>query len=747
MPDRAARILVVDDDSNNRDLLSRRLELRGYAVAAVMNGPEALAYLDSQPVDLVLLDVQMPVMSGIDVLRRIRERRSPVALPVLMVTAKDQSEDVVNALELGANDYITKPIDFPVAVARMRTHLERTHAEERLRESEERYALAAAGTNDGLWDWKLDTNEIFLSRRWKAMLGYADAEISNAVPEWFDRVHPEDLPRLRQALDAHLAGDTAHFEQEHRVRHKSGAFRWVLTRGLAVRNAGGEAVRIAGSQSDITEAKVVDPLTGLPNRLLLHGRLDRVLHHQESHPGAQCALLFLDLDDFKVVNDSLGHQAGDALLREVAARLESSLRSSDMVARTSLEPADRSQPAEHTLARLGGDEFIVLLDDVRSVIDANWVAERLQDSLSAPFDILGHTVFVTVSIGLALSGPDRHGSDELLRDADTAMYRAKASGKGRCEVFDARMRVQVVDRLELDSALRQAVERDEFVPYFQPIIDLATGTLAGFEALLRWRHPSRGIVLPADFIPVIEDNGLVMPVGRRFFEQVCGHLRAWQDTYPQAADLAININFASQQFLDRDLTSRMLEHLEQWRLAPDHIVVELTERTAIRNFGLTGEVLAQLRAAGFRVVVDDFGTGYSSLACLHQLPITGLKLDRSFVATVRAQPAPVRAVLALARSLNLTVTAEGIEEAAQRGALQSIGCDLGQGFLFGEPVDAERTTSLIASNRTWRPETPFGVPASQQHDDSELALATGGAWAPLNVARRERRRRRRPSAN
>ena len=746
MREDAARILVVDDDLNNRDLLSRRLGLKGYAVEAVASGPEALARLEAQPVDLILLDVQMPGMNGFEVLRRIRAQHSPVALPVLMVTAKDQSGDVVEALGLGANDYITKPIDFPVAVARVHTHLERKRAEDRLRESEERYALAAAGTNDGLWDWKLDTNEIFLSSRWKAILGYGDDEVGNQVSEWFSRVHPEDLPGLKRDMDAHLAGRAPHLENEHRVRHKSGCFRWVLTRGLAVRNAAGAAVRIAGSQSDITEAKVVDPLTGLPNRLLLNDRLERVLYHQRSHPNAQCALLFLDLDDFKVVNDSLGHQAGDALLRDVAARLEESLRASDMVARPSRETVDRPEPTEHTLARLGGDEFIVLLDEVRSVIDANWVAERLQESLARPFSVLGHTVFVTVSIGLALSGPDRRHSEELLRDADTAMYRAKATGKGRCEVFDANMRVQVLDRLQLDSALRQAVARDEFVPYFQPIVDLSTGALAGFEALLRWRHPSRGIVLPADFVPIIEENGLVVPVGRRFLEQVCQLVRTWQDAFPQAARLAININFASQQFVDRALTQRMLEELNKWRLAPDHIVVELTERTAIRNFGLTGEVLGHLRAAGFRVVVDDFGTGYSSLACLHQLPISGLKLDRAFVAAARRQPAPIRAVLALASSLDLTVTAEGIEEASERRALQSMGCHLGQGFLFGEPADAGRTTEIIAAKPVWHSGVQPAAPDGAARDESAAVLAAAGpAWAPVPVPPRERRRTRRPA--
>jgi EAL domain-containing protein (putative c-di-GMP-specific phosphodiesterase class I) len=355
---------------------------------------------------------------------------------------------------------------------------------------------------------------------------------------------------------------------------------------------------------------------------------------------------------------------------------------------------------EHTLARLGGDEFIILLHEVRGVLDATRVAARIQQSLSRPFRVAEREVFTTASIGIAVSGSGYTRPEDMLRDADTAMYRAKALGKGRSEVFDVAMREQVIGRLHLETAVRLGLERHEFLPYYQPIIDLRTGRLAGFEALLRWRHPERGIVAPSEFVPLIEENGLVLPIGRRFFQDVCGQLRRWRDELPAAGRLRINVNFASQQFLEIGLPARLLESLDDANLEPSSIVVEITERTAIGNFSLTGDVLNELRLAGIEVVLDDFGTGYSSLACLNQLPISGLKLDPSF--TGGSQRTEIlRAVVALADSLSLTVTAEGVETPEQFARLRGLGCAFAQGYLFARPLDAEAAAAIIAEDRAW----------------------------------------------
>ncbi|MEZ5316737.1 MAG: EAL domain-containing protein [Vicinamibacterales bacterium] len=694
-------LLLVDADQAEREAFARRLERRGYAVTALADGAAALSYLASHPVSLLLLSMRAGD-AGIQTLQAVRQAWSAAQLPVLMIAAHDDTEDVVMALDLGANDFITTPIDFPVVLARLRTQLLRQDAEARLRASEERYALAAMGANDGLWDWDLVTGTMNYSARWRAIIGCEGVELGTGPDEWFGRVHSEDLPRLHRDLDAHLSGRTACFENEHRMRHASGAFRWVLTRGLAVRDKNDRPIRMAGSQADITEGKVVDALTGLPNRMLLIDRLERVLHHHRIHPGGQFAVLFLDLDGFKLVNDSFGHLMGDQLLQAVARRLESSLRVSDLVSRPGPDPAS-PPPLEHTLARLGGDEFVILLHEVRGVVDATRVAERIQRVLTRPFDLAGREVFTTGSIGIAV-GTSAYGKPEdVLRDADTAMYRAKALGKGRSEVFDATMREQVLQRLQLDTALRLALERHEFLPYYQPIVNLQTGQLAGFEALLRWRHAERGIVAPGEFVSVIEENGLVVPIGRRFFADVCDQLRQWHERTALARDLSINVNFAGQQFLEAGLLDNLLEMLDDAGIQPGQLVVEITESSAIGNLSRAVEVLGRIRDAGLRVVLDDFGTGYSSLSCLHELPITGIKLDRSFIARETRHPAILKAIVLLAEQLELTVTAEGVETAVQCDQLRQLGCDFAQGYLFSRPLEAGPAGDLIDHVPHWLP--------------------------------------------
>ncbi|MEQ1909480.1 MAG: EAL domain-containing protein [Vicinamibacterales bacterium] len=701
-------MLLVDDDESSRALLRHRLEGAGYEVTGA-SGHEALAYLDSHDVSIVLLDAQMPQAGGLEVLRAIRGRWTDAELPVLLVTTEGRAQDVASALELGANDYITTAVDFHIALARIRTQLARKDAEERLHSSEERYKLAADGANDGIWDWNLKTDQLYYSTRWKAIVGCSDEEVGTGPDEWFGRVHPEDLPRLHHDLDEHLDGRSHHFEVEHRIRHKSGAFRWVLTRGLAVRDTHGRPIRMAGSQADVTDGKIVDALTGLPNRVLLVDRLDRMLSGRRRQEGRHLAVLFLDLDGFKMVNDGMGHFYGDELLQAVAVRLRQSLRLSDTIARLADDVAPvgiasgiaAGLASEHTIARLGGDEFVVLLHEVRDVVDATNIADRIHKALSAPFDVGGRELFTNASIGIALESPAYHRAEELLRDADTAMYRAKALGKGRSEVFDAEMREQVIERRHLDKALRLAVERREFVPFFQPIVDLSTGKLSGFESLIRWRRPGHGIVGPGDFVPLLLENRLIVPVGRRFFGDVCQLLRGWQEAHPSRADLRININFAGPQFNEVDLLDRLIEMLDNTGLSPASLVVEVTESTVIADFHHAGEVLNRIRDAGFLIVLDDFGTGYSSLSCLEHLPICGIKLDSSFIARQSRNPVIMKAVVSLAQQLGLTVTAEGIETAEQCELMRRLGCGFAQGYLFGRPEPAESAGELIERNPEW----------------------------------------------
>jgi len=679
-------LLVVDDNEMNRDMLSRRLERRGYAVIVVEDGKRALEVVDTQQVSLVLLDVEMPGISGIEVLKTLRERYSAAELPIIMVTAKQQDEDVVEALGLGANDYVTKPINFAVAMARIEAQLSRRQAEAALRESEERYALAARGANDGLWDWDLRSNRIYLSARWRFMVGCESAEIACHPDEWFSRVHPDDIDRLRAGIADHLEGRTPQFETEHRILHSDGTYRWMLSRGLAVRDRSGKAYRMAGSQTDINRGKVSDALTGLPNRLLFIDRLGRSIQRAKRHKNYLFAVLFIDLDRFKVVNDSLGHIVGDQLLVAIARRLESGLRSLDTLARLGTDP---------TIARLGGDEFTVLLEDIKDVSDAVRVAKRIQANLLQSFTIDGHEVFMSASVGIATSTAGYERPEAILRDADTAMYRAKAWGTARCEVFDTEMRNRAVARLELETTLRRAVERQEFELHYQPIVLLDTCRLKGFEALIRWQHPERGPVAPSEFITVAEETGLIQPIGWWVLREACRQMRVWQSSMC-AGVTTISVNLSGKQFMQSDLVDQIEQVLKDTGLDGSSLKLEITESTIIGNIDAVVHTLLRLKGLGVQLAIDDFGTGYSSLSYLHRLPIDTLKIDRSFIANMSEDnSAIVRAIVALAHHMRLDVVAEGIETADQLAQLIEFGCKYGQGNLFSKPVDSEAAGMLI----------------------------------------------------
>jgi diguanylate cyclase (GGDEF)-like protein len=460
--------------------------------------------------------------------------------------------------------------------------------------------------------------------------------------------------------------------------------------------------RIASEREHLRHAnqtKGIDALTGLPNRLLLLELIERALEQHRLNPRRQYAVLFLDLDGFKLVNDSLGHQAGDRLLQATAGRLEAVLNPTEQ----SLGGGQSVRQLNGTAARLGGDEFVVLLDDVDGTDDATRVAQRLQDALALPFDLDGRPVYVTASVGISLGSSTYGTPEEILRDADTAMYRAKSAGKAKSEVFDASMREGVLARLQLETEVRSGVEREEFMPYYQPIIDLETGGLAGFEALIRWRHPERGVLAPAEFMSVMEDTGVVTGAGQRLFGEVCRQIAAW-DEWPGARDLSVNVNFAGQQFHNPNLVDELLAMTAEAGIAPGRITIEITESAAINNFPRAVNVLRQARDAGFRIVLDDFGTGYSSLSCLHELPISGIKLDRSFLTSRKRHPMVLEALATLAGQLGLTVTAEGVELASQCAELKNIGCDLAQGYLFARPVAASEATEYLRVP-SWLPES------------------------------------------
>jgi len=686
-------LLVVDASTASRLELSLRLGSEGYGVTAVASGDEALAAISREPYDLVLLDVDLPDVGGFDVLARIRERFSSTQLPVIMVTVRTDGLDVVDAFRLGANDYVAKPVDSPVALGRISAHLSHRRTIADLRESEERYALALQGANDGLWDWNLVANDVRWSERWKTMLGCEDADLSSSPDEWFTRVHRDDVAAVQESLQTHLVCGRGNWESEHRVLHRNGTFRWVLCRAATIRNAEGIATRLAGSMTDITDTKVSDALTGLPNRLLFVDLLDRAIKRTERRKDYVFALLALSLDRFRMVGDSLGPMTADRLLVAVAQRLQSCLRPTDVVA-----------PEESvTLARIGSEEFTVLVDYIAGDRDAISVADRLRCALEKPFDIDGHELFTSATVGIAVSTTGYRRPEEILRDATMALHRAQAKG-APVELFDAKMRDRAVARLRLETDLRNGIRDNTFVVHYQPIVALDSGRIAGFEALVRWRHPRRGLLGPLEFIHVAEDTGMIVPIGRMILREACSQMAAWEGRFSGGTSAVMCVNVSSRQFLESDLAADVEAILAETGLPPTNLKLEITESAFIGNVRDAQVTLGRLQAIGVAWSIDDFGTGYSSLSHLHQLQVDTVKIDRSFVNRMSIDKdgwEMVRAIVTLAHNLSMDVVAEGVENLAQIASLRSLGCEYAQGFYLSKPVDAPAADRLQTS-QPWR---------------------------------------------
>jgi diguanylate cyclase (GGDEF)-like protein len=587
-PNGAGRLLIVEDDVGNRDLLQQRLARQGYSVEVAQDGPTALEKISREQYDLVLLDQMMPGMSGLDLLRLLRATHSASELPVIMVTAVDQSQTIVEALDRGANDYVAKPMDMPVVMARIHAQLARSKAD----------------------------------------------------------------------------------------RH----------------------------------TKLLDPLTGLSNRLLLSARLADAIARQPRSGTAGLAVLLLDLDGFKVVNDSFGHGAGDKLLIEIAQKLKSAI-------------AECNLTSKATIARIGGDEFVILIEPLDHPDQPKTVGEAILACLAKPTLLHGLRFTITASIGIALGATEDAAPEQLLRDADLAMYRAKELGKNRLEMYDPSLHERAQSRMATAIDLRHAIERAELLAVYQPLVQLRTKAIVGFEALLRWRHPTRGLLSPSEFISVAEETGMIIPIGEWILGQACRQLKAWQEQFPSFPPLEMNVNLSIKQLKDPNLLNHIRRSLSETGIPPETLRLELTESSLMTEIESAKEVLASIQALHVGLKLDDFGTGYSSLSYLRTLHFDSLKIDRSFVerlASDRDSRAIVETILNLAGLMSMTAIAEGVETEHQLDELISLGCETGQGFYFSKPLEAEAAGRLLES--TFRTNSP----------------AENGAWAePLSAGIRE----------
>jgi len=569
---------------------------------------------------------------------------------------------------------------------------EQARASQSLARDIDRLTLAAQAANDGLWSWDLRTGEFQVSPRWLSILGLPPPAGALRSDIWLDRVHPDDVVSLKETLDAHLTGQIKPLEHEHRLRHEDGSYRWCVCRGMAAGRHFGRVDRIAGSLTDITEqaaerelaraAGSSDPLTGLNNRTIFMDRLGRALRDFHEHHESRFAVLYLDLDRFKIVNDSLGHLVGDELLIAVSRRLEGCLRPGD------------------ALARLGGDEFVILLDRLGDDMQANVVAMRIQDALGAPFSVGGREVFTTVSIGIAFSRPEYVTPDDIMRDADTAMYQAKSRGKARHELFDADMRAKAMDRLGLENDLRHAIADRGLEVHYQPIVSLDTGLCAGFESLVRWKRNGT-FMSPGDFVPIAEELGLIDALGEWVLREACQQFAGWRRRHPDAALDCITVNVSARQLMHQGFVRLVEQVVEQTKLKPCELRLEITETALMDNPREAAKVVSGLREFGVKIYLDDFGTGYSSLSHLHKLPVDALKIDRSFVRSLMAhdRPAIVESILALARTLDTGVVAEGVESEEQAEELARLGCRHAQGYYFSPPLPATDVEELLAGQR------------------------------------------------
>jgi diguanylate cyclase (GGDEF)-like protein/PAS domain S-box-containing protein len=573
--------------------------------------------------------------------------------------------------------------------------------------------------NDALWDWNLVTDRVHFSPRWVSMLGCDGQEVGNTSEDWFCRIHPDDREQVRSGIKAYLNGSAPQLESQHRLLHKDGSYRWMVCICVAVRDETGKAVRLKGSHVDITAVKVADPLTGMPNRLLLDDRLARAIELTRRRNDFLFAVLLLDLDRFKSTVDRLGTVLSDQLLITVARRIETCLRAVDTVSRTG---------RDHLVARCGGDEFTILLEGLNEAGDAKVVAERLLGQISAPFQVEGHEVFLSASIGIALSATGYTSSNDALRDADIAMCRAKSLGRARCEVFDTAVLESASNRLELENDLQNAITQNEIQVIYQPIVSIPASKVAGFEVLARWKHPVRGIVSPLEFIPIAERTGFIVPLGSWVLQEACRQLNVWR-AEPGISAVWVSVNFSGVQLMQHGIVEQIEDVLKTVGLEPHCLVVELTESAVMHNPDAVAGILMRLRALGVKIAIDDFGTGYSSLSYLRQFPLDFLKIDHFFVrrmGTNRDTREIVRSTVALAHTLGLQVIAEGIETAEQLKTISALQCEFGQGFLFGRPVGSQEAEKILKAG--------IGVPGQSTRCSSRAWVAAAALLFVLTAA-------------
>jgi diguanylate cyclase (GGDEF)-like protein/PAS domain S-box-containing protein len=583
-------------------------------------------------------------------------------------------------------------------------HLQLSHMRRQLAERNELFQLITENAADMIAVVDPEGRRLYNSPAYQKVLGYSAEELKGT--QGLDQIHPDDRERVKAAAEkARITGRGERLE--YRMRHKDGSWLIIESTASTVRNSRGDIEKLVIVNRDISDRKraeesleynsLHDGLTRLPNRALFLRQLERAFAVSKRHDDYIFSVLFLDIDEFKLINDSLGHEAGDELLIQLGTRLTASLRALDTVARPQVEIGAVDNGA---LAKLGGDEYAVLLDDIRHPSDAMRVVRRLEQVLHAPFLIRGHEIVVSVSVGIALNRSSYSEPGDVLRDAEIAMHRAKKSGKSRCELFDSAMHSQAVRRLQIETDLRKGIAQNEIKVFYQPIFSLQNDRIVGFEALSRWQRAG-GIVMPGEFIDVADETGLIVPINRQLILESCHNLKSWRIQYPGEPPLFMSVNIPPRQFAHPNLARDIAQILGQAGLEPGGLELEILETVAMGDEATANQILSELKAIGVRLSIDDFGTGYSSLSRLQDLPIDTVKIDRSFITPLDEKTASreiVRTIILLAHAIGLRVVAEGVETEKQAHVLKTLGCDLAQGYFFSRPQNADSVGTLLASS-------------------------------------------------
>ncbi len=686
-----AVVMIVDDDESTRMMAKEFLSQAGFVIIEAADGVDALAQVSVVKPDMIILDVEMPNLNGFDTCIELRKQSSFKSTPILMLTGLDNSQAIDLAYKAGATDFATKPLNWSLLCYRVRYMLRASQASEMLIKNQTSLAASQRIAKLGNWEHDIPQNRLIWSDQLFEILGFDVGEIEPSHEAFLSKVHADDRDRVDAWMSKHSErGERASID--HRIVLSNGEIRSVRQQMEFTRNSDSALVQLQAVVQDFTERRKAeekihqlayyDSLTNLPNRALFQDHLDSSLKIAKRNK-QQFALLFLDLDNFKRVNDTLGHAVGDLLLSEVADRLRNNLRGK------SDDSSGRQEAFDSMVARMGGDEFIVLLSSINEVGDAIIVANRILTVLSKPYRIANNDVFTSPSIGISMFPDDGASAEDLLRNADMAMYSAKHAGKNLYKVHSEAMDAAAQKRYKIDVSLRAALDDSEFSVHYQPQVDLKTGRVFAVEALIRWDSKELGSVSPADFIPVAEDNGLIVPMGEWVLRTACEQARRWiRESFP-ITKVAVNISVL--QFVRPDFPSMIENILKETKLPPEHLELEITESLLANDTFGAVNTLRKLKKIGVELSIDDFGTGYSSLSQLKNFPIDRLKIDQSFIGNVtnsKEDAAITNAVIAMSDSMKIRVLAEGVETQEQLEYLSSNGCDEVQGYLISKPLSA-----------------------------------------------------------